>query len=238
MEKPLEIQDFSIVLATKNHNPTMLTPDFLKGSGVIPEDWELGRPPVLSTRATQVIFKNGVKIEAQPGNISFSEAMSQTKTVEQMEIPQIACRYAASLPNLDYRGVGINPRRFVTFEAKEGAYKYIRETILSPGPWQDFGIAPVKAGINLVYNLERCLLQLAINEVMLKVRDKESPQEVPAISFVGNFHYPLRGKSGEERLQNLKQTINHWQEDLAAYQELIDSKFLARVEGIATSIAS
>jgi hypothetical protein len=49
------IQDISIVLAIRNHSSTLLTPDFLNGSGVIPTDWELARPPVISPRGTHII---------------------------------------------------------------------------------------------------------------------------------------------------------------------------------------
>lgn len=54
MKQSLDIQDFSIVLAARNHNPTIVTLDFLVGSGVIPGEWELAPPPVLSSQASQI----------------------------------------------------------------------------------------------------------------------------------------------------------------------------------------
>lgn len=229
----LDLQDLAIVLAVRDHNPTMLTPDFLKGSGVVPAAWVLEQPPVLSQRGAQIVFKNGIKIEAQPGNVSFSEGMGKTKAAEEIEVPNLALHYAAALPNLEYGGVGINPRRFVTFENQpDGAHQYITETILSRGGWQDFGTAPMQAGINLVYTLERCQLRLGINEARLKLPDRE----VPAVVFIGNFHYEVGGESGGERLEALKRAIAHWQEDLTAFRELIDSQFLAGVAGNAISL--
>jgi hypothetical protein len=130
-----------------------------------------------------------------------------------------------TLPNLAYSGLGINPRRFVTFsDRREQAHQYITETILSRGSWQDFGTAPVQAGINLVYTLEHCQLRLNINEARLQMPDTEA---IPAVLFAGNFHYELTGESAEERLQHLHQALENWQSDFATYQELIDGKFLA-----------
>jgi hypothetical protein len=222
----LDIEDLSIVLAVRNHNPNLLTLEFLQGSGVIPTDWQLARPPVLSTQGSQVLFQNGIKLEAQPGTVSFSEAMGG-KTADAMEIPAIARRYAAVLPNLDYRGVGINPRKFVAFEDRsEAAHQYMTQTILSPGSWQNFGTAPIQAGINLVYTLERCQFRLGINEARLNLPDRE----IPAIVFIGNFNYGIGSESVEKRLQNLTRIIEHWQDDWATYEELIENQFLAGVE--------
>ena len=61
------IKDLSITIAIQNYSPTLLTPDFLSGSGVVPKDWELSRQPTVSARGTQLAFTNGVQIEARPG---------------------------------------------------------------------------------------------------------------------------------------------------------------------------
>lgn len=225
MNQAVDIQDFSIVLAARSHNPALLTPDFLRGSGVVPGEWELARPPVVSSQAAQIIFTNGIKIEAQAGTISFFQGMDSQDWFKNIEIPSIARRYAATLPNLDYQGVGINPRRFVTFEDRaENAHQYLTEMLLSRGSWQDFGIAPLQVGMNLVYTLERCQLRLNINEVRLQFPDREA---VPALLFAGNFTYGIAGDSAEGRLKHLHQVIENWQSDVATYQELIDCRFLA-----------
>ncbi len=95
----LNIQDFSIVLAARDYNPTMVNPELLRGNGVVPGDWELSRPPVVSSQAVQIIFKNGIKIEAQPGSISFSQGID-TDSFKNIELPRLARRYAVTLPNL------------------------------------------------------------------------------------------------------------------------------------------
>ena len=109
------IQDLSIVLTAPNHNPTLLNPDFLTGTGIIPTDWELARPPVISTQGSQIAFKNGVTFLAQPGAITFSQSFAEA-TPETLDIPTIARKYATTLANLDYQAVSINPKQFVPFE--------------------------------------------------------------------------------------------------------------------------
>ncbi|NEP10266.1 MAG: hypothetical protein F6K14_08610 [Symploca sp. SIO2C1] len=225
MEQIPNIQELSIVLTVPNHNPTLLTPDFLAGSGIIPTDWELSRPPVLSARASQVAFTSGTNIVAQPGTITFSETLNH-KDSDEVQVAAIAKKYAKTLPNLDYQAIGINPKRFITFENEpDGGRNYITKTLFAPGSWQDVGTEPLQASINLVYTLEHRQLRLTIGEAKLKLPDKDS---VSAILFAGNFHYTVTGETAEERIKHLQEQLDNWQSDLEAFQEIIDTKFLSQ----------
>lgn len=223
MNQTLNIQDISITLAIKNYNPTIVTTDFLKGSGVIPIDWEVARSSVVSSRVTRILFKNGIKIEAKIGVITFSETLSNNPT--NLQIPNIAHGYVAALPHLEYQGIGINPRRFVTFEKEEnGAHKFITETLLAKGEWQNFGTAPMLAGINLVYPIKHCQLRLAINETKLQMSDGEL---IPSVLFAGNFDYRFTDNLLAERIQKISLILKNYHNYITVYQELIDRQFLA-----------
>lgn len=127
MNDSLQIQELAITIAAKNHNPAVLTADFLKHSGIVPEDWELAQQPVTSSRASQVIFQNGVNIIAQPNQIVFSEPIA-TKDVQEVKAQQVASKYLQTLPNGDYQAVGINFRDYVTFpglQLEDEANNYI-----------------------------------------------------------------------------------------------------------------
>ncbi|ELS03019.1 hypothetical protein Xen7305DRAFT_00027370 [Xenococcus sp. PCC 7305] len=224
MDKNLDIRDLSVVVAVRDHNPNMLTPDFLKGSGVVPTDWELARPPVLSSRTTKIVFKNGIKIEAKPGIITFSEGLIEPKTPHEIEITKLASKYTAALPNLDYRAVGINPRRFKTFgDHTQAAHRYLTEKILSPGVWQEVGETPIQAGINLVYTINGVPLRLSINEAKLQIPEKEA---ISAILFSGNFHHDLVGENGNDRLSALQNQLENWLKDWDSFQDILVNKFL------------
>ncbi|MBX9255406.1 hypothetical protein H1Q63_15930, partial [Desmonostoc muscorum CCALA 125] len=56
MNQSLNIQEMAIAIAAKQHNPTILTPDFLKYSGIVPNNWELAKPPIITDAAAQVVF--------------------------------------------------------------------------------------------------------------------------------------------------------------------------------------
>jgi hypothetical protein len=218
------MQDISIVLAVKQYNPGMLAPDFLRASGAIPIDWEVEGSPIATEQSVRVQFKNGMTIQGRPGAISFSQPFDLDRA---LVVAEVAEKYVSVLPNLEYLGVGINLRRFISFEGgSDGAHRYLRERIFCAAPWQDFGVTPMLAQANLVYTLEDCHLRLTIEEATLKLPDRA----VPAIVFNGNFDYNVVAETVEERLPKLNQAIGKWQQDVARFQDLIDGRFSIGIE--------
>lgn len=151
----------------------------------------------------------------------------QGKTVSQVLIPKIALSYVKSLSNLDYYAVGINPKGYVTFGCKKDAARnYIDQTLLSSGPWQDFGQALVRSSLNFIYTLENCFLNLSVNEAALRLQDETI---VPIVLFSGNFDYDISNEDDDLRLPCLVQFLNDWQHKLEIYQDLINNRFLSEI---------
>ncbi len=228
VESPTQIQDIqeiAIAISAKNLNPTMLSQDFLKLSGIVPSDWELARKPVQSPRLSQVSFQNNVNIVAQPGTISFMEAIGK-KTAKELKIPQVVRNYVEKLPQAEYQALNISLKSLVPFPGHQDApRKYITGTLLSPGPWQKFGKAPLQAGINFLYQLERCECSLSINEARLQQQDKPT---IPALLFAGSFIYNLASDREQERLNQLGQGIDNWETDWETFREIVYQKFLGQ----------
>jgi hypothetical protein len=228
----LDIQDLSIVLTAENFNPTLLTPDFLKGSGVVPIDWVLAQPPILGRGKAQVSFSNGVSIVAQAGMVTFSQAMAADVDLDRVLVGELAQRFGRALPILDYRSVMVNPRCFVTFGGDaDAAHRYITERILAADDWQEVGDVPLQANINLVYSLKGVLLRLAISEVRVQLADEG--EAIAAVLFAGSFHHELvvgdgstGSPTGEERLGVLKSQIEKWRGDWGDYRDILVNKFL------------
>ena len=227
------IQEIGITIYAKNLNPTMLTQDFLKLSGIIDNDWELAKKPILSPRGSQISFKNGVNIVAQPNTINFIEAI-RNKEIKQLQAPAIAQKYVDKLPNAEYQGLSTSPKSIITLNTRpDAARNYIVETLLAPGSWLNFGKAPVQAGINFSYQLERCQFSLNINEARLRQTEK---QTISAILFAGNFNYNIVNSQPDERLPLLVKLINNWETDWQTFQELITQKFLVQAPQLEESV--
>ncbi|MBD2357991.1 hypothetical protein H6G41_25840 [Tolypothrix sp. FACHB-123] len=225
MNRNLTIQNLAIAIATKNHNPSILTFDFLKYSDIIPSDWELARQPVVNNQVSQLVFRNGISLAAQQDLLSFVEIVG-TKDISEVQIPAIAHNYVKALPNVEYQAVGIDIRGYITANqlGEEADVENYIKTLLAPAPWQEVGNAPVKASIQLAFSLDRRQLSLNINEGKLYITEEET---VPIVMFYGNFSYGAEGNTKETRLQSIHQLIDNWQEDLKTYLDIINTKFLS-----------
>jgi hypothetical protein len=225
MQHTVTIQELALVIATENHNPTLLNLDFLKCSGIVEEDWQVSRPPICHGQASQIVFQNGISLASQSDRIIFLEAIAAKPDTE-IQVAAIAHRYINVLQKGNYRAVGINFRGYVNCDQAEVARQYMTQTLLAPGSWQDFGEEPVQAAVNFSYTLEDGQFVLSVNDAAIQKTD-ESP--TPVVLFSGNFSYDLKEESDPDRLKQLAGIIDNWQSNLDIYRDLINTKFLADV---------
>jgi hypothetical protein len=232
MTQSLDVQELAIVLVAPNHRPTMLNLEFLRCGNIIPDDWNVIRPPVQTQQAAQLVFQNGVSFSAQSDQISLVEPIG-AKNSDEIWIPHLARRYVELLPHAGYQAIGINVRGFVNFSVQEqdAARQFLTQTLLAPGTWQEYGQQGVRAGLNLAYRLSGRQLLLSIHEVKLQKGEAEA---VPGIMFSGNFEYRLAQAKENERAENLPEQVlsvlDQWQTDLKVYTDLINTHFLPHLE--------
>ncbi|MBE9014211.1 hypothetical protein IQ250_28895, partial [Pseudanabaenaceae cyanobacterium LEGE 13415] len=115
MPESVDIQELALVVSAKNNNPTVLNPDMLRYSGIIPTEWELARQPVYTNEVVQLVFKNGVSLLSQTDRIAFIETFSD-KPLDQATTPTLATKYLETLAHADYQALGINLRGYVPFK--------------------------------------------------------------------------------------------------------------------------
>ena len=227
MQQQLNLLELAIVIATKQQDPTLLSLEFLRYSGVVPEEWPLARQPVRTVQGAQVGFQNGVVITASPTQTVFSEPLV-SKAPEQMEAPAVAQRYGQILKNMEYQGLGVNLKGYFGFpETSDGAHEYIFKTLLAPGAWQQLGTQPVRAGLSLVYTFERNRLNLTVQEAAVQKGEQE---RVPGIIFSGNFAYRLPTGDDIDPLVWLKETLDQWQTDLEQYKTVVQAFLPAQTD--------
>jgi hypothetical protein len=219
----IDVQELAIVVAVREFDPTLVTPDFLRQTRIVPADWQVIGEPVRSFQGSQINYQAGVSVIAQPQRISFAE-LAADKSPDTLAIPRLTTGFSQLLSNLDYIGVGINFRGFVDFgEDPNRAREFIFQNILAAGSWQKIGTTPVQAGINLGYTFDDRRLNLTINDALLQVPEKPASS---VVLFSGNFDYDLGANaSASDRLLRLREIVNGWQKDLDTYQDVV-SKFI------------
>ena len=217
------IEELAIIITAKNLTPTIMSQDFLKFSGIVPQTWKLDQQPVLSPNLAQLDFQNGISIVAQPGNLTISESF-RDKTINEAYLAHIASQYIEKLPHAEYQGFSLNPKIIVPIPDNPAAIKdYFTQSLLNQGSWQDIGRGLIQANINLLYQLERCQLSVSISQATL-----QAPQQLPlfAVLFSGNFNYNIAASDQQQTKNRLLQAIQFWQNDFKTFREIVSQKFL------------
>jgi hypothetical protein len=219
-----EIQEIAISISATNFSPTIINPDYLKISGVIPQDWQLSREPIASPGSIQLVYQNRISIVGQQNMVTFIENIG-TEQVTDLIVTELAKKFIEKLPNADYQFLNFNPKSVIPMKdgGSDAARRYITGTLLAPGSWQDIGKAPMQANLNLSYQLDRCQLNVSINEANIQI--PEQPP-MPGVLFSGNFNYNVSREDPSMRLTQLHKCIEHWDLDLAVFREMIEQRFL------------
>ena len=183
----LTLQELGIVVAMQQPHPHLITEEFLKLSGIVPDTWQLARPPILQQSSSQLLFTNGVKIITEPDRIMFGESMGE-KALDTLSIATVAQSYLQTFKQSHCHAVGINIRSYSSQPSQIAATQYINHHLLADGSWQNYGNAPIQAALNVIYTLERRQLTLSINAAEIQFSEAEI---TPIILFSGNFSYNL-----------------------------------------------
>jgi len=149
-----DIEELTLSLVIQNFNPTLLSYDFLNMSGIVPKEWELASQPIINQKGSQVSFKNGLNIIAQPNTISFIEGLG-TKELKELQFANIAQKYVEKMSNAQYQAINVISKIITPFsEDKEGGKNFINDTLLRSGVWRNFGNIIPQASVNLLYQLD------------------------------------------------------------------------------------
>jgi hypothetical protein len=218
MKSKLTIQELSIVIVAKNHNPSILNPDFLKDNNIVPKVWNLASAPICVEPYAQVEFQTRVTIKAQSDKLVFSEQIRE-KDKSQIAIPEIAIGYSKLLEYVNYTAVGINPSGYLFLGENSTPSSFIRSTFLKDDAWLHFGENAPRAGVRLAFPLEEYTLNIFIDEGTTQ-SPGQPPRDVLIIN--GNFHYEIRGEKREERLRDLHTKIKSWESLLVKYEDFVN----------------
>jgi hypothetical protein len=217
----LTVTEVAIVLAVPTQTPTLVNAEFLKYSGIVPTEWELVAEPIYQERVAQLSFNSGLTITVQPERILFA---TEYENAESNAIGSVVAKYVSTMKMADYQGVGINLRCHTSYSDEARARKFINSHLLAAGEWQQFGVEPMRAKLDLQYVLaDKRVLQLSVGEALLQSPERE-PE--PVIVFGANFIQSVAALPKEVRAQEIVKVAQGWEQDLNQLRELVGSKFL------------
>jgi hypothetical protein len=223
MSASLVVLDLALVVALDNHSPTVINLDFLRLSGIVPQEWELARPPVMSQQGSQLLFSNGISMVGQADRVVFVAPIVGENDLASPTVA-LAQRYVQALRQGDYQAVGINLRGYAHSCDPDWARQYFGRTLLQPGGWQDMGTEPVRPSLTLSYALGLALGQLNLTITPAQIQPAEQPG-LETIFFAANYNQSVNGTSSERLLQT-QGLLGNWQNQYQHFVEQLPVQFL------------
>jgi hypothetical protein len=222
-KQPPLIQDFqeiAIAFFSPQIQPNFITVDNLQEKQVIPADWQLVQPSQPQSRIQQLIFKQGLKIMIIAGKIRFVSQIKQN----QVKFEQIITNFIYGFPQIIIYRSQINLRRLISLPGNpNNASKFIKETILNQGEWQNFPTSKMKAEVSFLYNLPKTALIVSITDLMIRSGENKLKS---ALLFKGTYNYSFNHHSKIVNLRRLESVIKTLPDSITTFNYIINQVFL------------
>lgn len=102
------LRSLSVIIPAEYHNPSIINPDFLLSTKIIPEAWKTAEP-VITPGLAILGNDNGIQLTVDPNRLTISEERDEP-FLEQNDssIHNIAAKYVTILSHIPYRALGLN----------------------------------------------------------------------------------------------------------------------------------
>jgi hypothetical protein len=222
----LQITRLGIVILARNHNPSLLNPDFLKINEIVGSDWEVTSPSFTTETLSQVIYKNGVRIIVQPDQIAFDQLIKDGYSEDKVLLKNVILKYLDVLPHVNYQSIGINPLGHIIFDSQEDLDDYFSNYLLRPGDWKIFsGKQPSLSG-TFTYDFEDHEINILMEAVYISEKGNDDDQQL-GLLFKGNVNRNFESDmASQDKLKLLIDKVNLWSGDVNSYIALINHCFL------------
>jgi len=192
--RPLEL---SIVIVASDCNPTILNPDFLARTGIVPDDWgwKVAGPPITTPPFASVNYNSGVIISVESNKFNVVQR-ALDKEPDPDLIAGIAQRYIEVLPHVRYTGVGHNFKAFVEQADTEA---FLKERFVKAGVWDSKHHALEAVSFTLRYPLQGGHLNVSLNGAAILDSSGDEPKQLHGVLVQANYHrdcpeYPSVGQ--------------------------------------------
>jgi len=202
--------EFSLVVIAKDHNPTILNPDFLKINHIVKDDlnWQVVGQPITTPAFSTVQYNSNVVITVDPIKLQVTD--SSGANFKSNQICDIISNYVNTLPHVEYIALGIN---FTNMVKIDDPTNYVISRFLKNGGWNNGGNQIQNLGLKLFYDLEGGNIAFSVDKGMRKDVAK------PFIISRANFHRDLDltvMPSSKQIIKGLENIENDWKR----FQEL------------------
>ena len=116
-------------------DPSVINPDFLRHKAIVERGLEVEEPPISTPLFSQVAFKDGIAVIAEPNRFVIRE-QGDSLTEENCKSPEIVRRFLDEFSHLSYSAIGINLQGFRPSDDESAGS--VVDALVDGGKWMLF----------------------------------------------------------------------------------------------------
>lgn len=207
----IQIITESIVVRATQHNPSILSPLFLKVEKIVPDEWTPVNGYFSTPPLSVVKYSNGVEFLVDNQVLQISRNVGVNDSPE-CDISNFALHYIRVLPHTPYSAVGINFEGLVRCNTPE---QFLLKTFLKQGKWNKGDNVVGSLKLILTYQKQEWTLSISIepNRGLLE-RNSDSFLLISA-----NFHLNI---SNNEKMEQVENALKNFESHRKYFNKLIN----------------
>lgn len=211
-----DLVNISVVVTASDHNPTILNPDFLDRTGIVPSEWgwSPSESPITTPPFASVKYDSGVSITVESNKLQITGVKEKSPT--DTKIADIAVAYMRTLQYVQYKAIGVN---FDCVLSQNDVVTFLKNRFLKDDFSSDDQLESL--GLKLVYATEAAdRFTLTLDPAKKVGGEEDKPQEV--IIAKGNFHKDISAYSDiEEAVNTFPVVRNCWDFYIGSLEKIL-----------------
>jgi hypothetical protein len=192
------VDQVSIVLVARFHNPSLINPNFLRDNRIASPEWSV-KETVTTPGFSQTQFDNGIGLTVDQNRCIVGEDVG--KGFQDSYLAHgVAAAYVSTLPHVPYRTIGLNWRFHLP---RNNPKPWLIRRFLKPGAWlkSDPPISGAEIRFETRFAGSTCFLKVAGGTASL-------PNEAEADIIILDAYFHYDGPFGQT--EKLKDIIGGW----------------------------
>lgn len=207
-----------MAVSAEHHNPSMLTPDFLRLSGLVPSHWDVEEAE-LSREFSSVVYHNGVLWVMNQERLIIEDSRDGLTFSGPFEIHELARRYLEEVRLIPYQNLVLSFHGSVAIAGSSGdPRRWIAERLLKPSK---LGVHPdgVMLEPTVLFDVSEALVRLT----MYRPAGSDNADADEAIGI--RFRALYRGGDQNMDIRNsaapLLAALSRWPDDQSKVLEVV-----------------
>lgn len=197
------VEEVSVVILARDHNPSIINPDFLKENGIVGANWNLPFPPIITPAFTQINYENITWAIATDRCVIGEKVGGKFR--DSYYLYECAKKYIEVLKHIPYTALGLNWQ--IVLGLKVNSSDWLKSKFLKDGDWT-----------NKIFTIDLTLKLQPDSSSTCSLAVKIPPQGQNVILVDCNFHFGLQQE--QERPKEMVKILSrsmHYQKILNGY---------------------